>query len=142
VLEKFGEVCDLKRFCYAILLAMERLVVPELRAFEGPFSGQNMPCHANLVMTARLDTDRSWDTAFSKSLVVLHMCYVCSKPRDMWWDVHSALSLAFANTLTPACMCRQRLISLSGCQLLHLTSTHARYLKHVVGRSGSGLKVQ
>jgi hypothetical protein len=24
---------------------------------------------------------------------------------------------------------RQRLISLSGCQLLHLTSTHARYLK-------------
>jgi hypothetical protein len=43
---------------------------------------------------------------------------------------HSALSLAFANTLTPACMCRQRLISLSGCQLLHLTSTHARYLKH------------
>jgi hypothetical protein len=25
---------------------------------------------------------------------------------------------------------RQRLISLSGCQLLHLTSTHARYLKH------------
>jgi hypothetical protein len=40
--------------------------------------------------------------------------------------------LAFANTLTPACMCRQRLISLSGCQLLHLTSTHARYLKQVM----------
>jgi hypothetical protein len=55
-------------------------------------------------------------------------------------DMHALLklhspswSLAFANTLTPACMCRQRHISLSGCQLLYLTSTHARYLKHGLG---------
>jgi hypothetical protein len=53
---------------------------------------------------------------------------ICIRSQQL--AVHSALSLAFVNTLTPACMCRQRLISLSGCQLLHLTSTHARYLKH------------
>jgi hypothetical protein len=59
------------------------------------------------------------------------MPYCSSGPQQL--TVHSALSLAFANTLAPACMCGQRHISSSVCHLSNLTSTHARYLKQARG---------
>jgi hypothetical protein len=64
------------------------------------------PCHEKIASVFLYST--SWTESAG----------ICIRSQQL--TLHSALSLTFANTLTAACMCRQRHISLSGWHLLLL----------------------